>query len=724
MTKYSSDDGKTELEAEDDAATAIWGAIWQTPLQNQFGELIDTCYTTTEWTTLNDINGYLITSKQNGKSIFLPAAGTHSSTNLNYAGTGGYYWSRSRAIREFYAHCLHFTSSSLSVSNYGRFWGLTIRPIRVPLKPYNWPVHSIRLDKTQIELGRNTTDNLKATVLPTYAMNTSVAWESSDESIAVVNESGLVRATGVGTCSIICRSTDGTDVSAECQVTVLSQGETNGHEWVDLDLPSGTLWATTNVGADTPTDFGNYFAWGEVTSDRKSSYSSWSLYKWVKSGESTYQYINKYTIPDGETDCSWYKNGVFVGDGRTWLQFTDDAAYRYWGNKWQMPSKEQCEELINSTYNIVEWETQENGIKGLRITSRTNGNSIFVPAAGFRERYDDAYTNQYGLYWTRSLSEQYSKWAYQFAFSWSITVTDIWRFYGKTVRPVRNQEFTYVNKIVLDNYQLLLEPNQQVQLNATITPENADNPSLKWISSNPAVASVSQDGIVTAGTNGGACTIVCLGADGNGAKTSCKVCVLGEICPDNNHPHAIDLGLPSGTKWCCSDAVGFGYTPFEYDSGFYAWGEIATKDEYDDDTWRLYNSSTHEYADMGEGLVGTNYDLARLIMGAPWQMPTYEQAEELVDNCTSIYTDIDVGQRTYSGVIVTGPNNKQIFLCANGYKWIRWNDDKGRVGAFWTATAYPDNKGKAYALWFNEDGTLTTSAWSGCRGLSIRAVQP
>lgn len=726
FTKYDTDDGKTELEAEDDAATAVWGALWQTPLYNQLAELIDPLYTTTEWTTLNDVNGWRITSKQNGQSIFLPAAGTYNYKTISNQGSQGCYWSRSLFTSYYlgvFAYSLNFKRNNFSFDRTLRYYGQNIRPIRVPLKPYDWPVKSIDLDKTEIELGRNTTDMLTATVLPTYAKNTSVAWESSDEGIAVVNEEGRIRATGVGTCSIICRSTDGTDVLAECQVTVIDQGETDEHEWVDLGLPSGTLWATTNVGADTPEGFGDYFAWGETNPNKKNTYN-WNTYQWTKS---SIQGITKYTIPDGNTDADWYKNGVFVGDGRTWLQPNDDAACRFWGNKWQLPSKEQFEELINEEYNTVETVTQ-NGTKGLKITSKTNSKSIFLPAAGYyREPGELEFGNNYGIYWSRSLSGSYSHFAYRLFFTFSIGVNDIYRYYGMTVRPVRNQEFIYLNRIELDETQLFLEPNQQIQLTATLTPNNADNPSIKWMSSNPSVASVSQDGTVTAGANGGACTITCLAADGGGAKADCKIAVVGEICPDNNHPHAIDLGLPSGTKWCCSDVSLYRYNPYEYNDCFYAWGETETKTEYSQTTWRLYNPNTHEYADMGEELVGTNQDVARIMMGAPWHTPTREQMQELADYCSAVwmYKGEDYFYRVY-GVIVTGPNNKQIFLPANGFMWLDTNNFQDNRCVYWSATAHPNNNGEVYVLTYDSnypDRGLMVTTYYGYEGLCFRAVQ-
>jgi len=161
------------------------------------------------------------------------------------------------------------------------------------------------------------------------------------------------------------------------------------HEYVDLGLPSGTMWATCNVGASKPEEYGDYFAWGETTP--KSTYS-WSTYKWSKGSETT---MTKYC-----TMSDYGYNGFT--DNLTELQPEDDAATANWGSGWQMPSFDQIEELLNSIYTTTEW-TQVNGVNGRKVTSQSNGNSIFLPAAGYR--WDDELFNagSSGNYWARSL---------------------------------------------------------------------------------------------------------------------------------------------------------------------------------------------------------------------------------------------------------------------------------------------------------------------------------
>lgn len=225
----------------------------------------------------------------------------------------------------------------------------------------------------------------------------------------------------------------------ECNITQLdSITFEEEHEWVDLGLPSGTLWATCNVGANSPDEYGDYFAWGETKP--KSEYS-WSTYKWMNEGQSSESQINKYTFADGYMSACWYDgNGMFIGDGLTELLPEDDAATANWGNGWQMPSLSQCQELNNKSYTITT-DTTENDVYGKKITSRSNSNSIFLPAAGYYSEKTLYEAGGFGGYWPRSLEGIYSDRTYGMDFFWGMMDTGGMsiRLAGLTVRPVRVQ---------------------------------------------------------------------------------------------------------------------------------------------------------------------------------------------------------------------------------------------------------------------------------------------
>ena len=208
---------------------------------------------------------------------------------------------------------------------------------------------------------------------------------------------------------------------------------------VDMGLPSGTKWANMNVGAERPEDYGLFFAWGETTgytSDTSDGRSfDWASYKWMNEGQSSLMQINKYQAEDGKTDGCWYdSSGNFIGDGKTTLDLSDDAARANWGGQWVMPTYEDMVELFDNTTN--EWTT-ENGVNGRRFTSKINGNSIFLPAAGVRGGSLLYYQSSDGYYWSSSVNPMYSDIARglnedsEGAYTY---YND--RYYGQSVRPV------------------------------------------------------------------------------------------------------------------------------------------------------------------------------------------------------------------------------------------------------------------------------------------------
>ena len=143
-------------------------------------------------------------------------------------------------------------------------------------------------------------------------------------------------------------------------------GTNNGQEYVDLGL--SVKWASCNVGATAPEEYGDYFAWGETYQKR---YYYWDNYKYCNG---TNESLTKYCT---KTSCGEF---AFV-DNKTTLDLTDDAARVNWGGTWRMPTAEESEELMNEENCTWIWTTK-NGVNGLKITSRKNGNFIFLPAAG------------------------------------------------------------------------------------------------------------------------------------------------------------------------------------------------------------------------------------------------------------------------------------------------------------------------------------------------------
>ena len=192
------------------------------------------------------------------------------------------------------------------------------------------------------------------------------------------------------------------------------------HEYVDLGLPSGLKWATCNVGAEKPEDYGDYFAWGETKPQIDNRYS-WESYKWVIISISK---LTKY--------CADSSYGTV--DGKTVLDPEDDAARANWGGDWRMPTVAEIEELQDNCMGA--WTTQD-GVKGYKVTSKKNGNSIFLPAAGYRWNDELGYAGSNGSYWSSSLGPGGSILAYYLDFgSGSWDWCDTGRGIGQSVRAV------------------------------------------------------------------------------------------------------------------------------------------------------------------------------------------------------------------------------------------------------------------------------------------------
>lgn len=182
--------------------------------------------------------------------------------------------------------------------------------------------------------------------------------------------------------------------SAICDSVIIEQsgarplsGMENGHEFIDLGLTSGTLWATCNVGASKPEEYGDYFKWAVPTP--KADECSWDTYPYCNNG--SYRHLTRYN----------YNMAYGVVDNIIQVLPEDDAAHVSWGGRWRMPTDAELQELKEEcSYKEVE----ENGRKGIKLTSKTNGQSIYLPLAGNWSNGDNGYDNYMGFYWSSSLN--------------------------------------------------------------------------------------------------------------------------------------------------------------------------------------------------------------------------------------------------------------------------------------------------------------------------------
>ena len=391
-------------------------------------------------------------------------------------------------------------------------------------------------------------------------------------------------------------------------------------QYVNLGLPSGTLWATSNVGADTPEGLGDYFAWGETKPKTVYEWSSYAFMNNIKMDskdgmkkDAGWFNVNKYTFNDQLKGGIWYSGTTFVGDNKKALEAADDAAAANWGGNWTMPTADDWKELIANSYfaytdnysgksGWIVYKAKAEADKGKTdgtpsASYSTADTHIFLPATGYRNASVDIQNASESHYWSSSLSEYLTQNAQSFKID-SRNGARVERTFGRdngmTVRPI-----------------------------------------------------------------------------------------CPRSCNANGHA-VVDLGLPSGKMWATSNvgakapqAAGnyymWGMTTTTKKFGFDAykhmlsgWEKITRKefvnqyqkyifinkyqipDENCGGTWFKWKGNSWEFLGDGKKVLDAADDAATANWGGKWRMPTQKEWEELYKNCYGVWTE------NYNGTGVNG----------------------------------------------------------------------
>lgn len=633
---YGTVDEKGMLELDDDAARKLWGDTWRIPTVNEFNELIRNC--SWEDTIVNGVSGYKVTSLIPGFTdnyIFLPLAGFNSS--YNQGNEYGYYWSSSKFsdLVDTRANGLLInlekeSGNAIRTLGFSRHMGLSIRPV----EPYGaTDVDSVMIDTNVLQLAVGQIYQMSAygyTAGGKIIAVDGLTWASSDTTVATV-DNGVIKAVAEGTATITATYNDKV---IECMVTV------NDPDKPYVDLGLSVKWATCNIGATTPTEFGDYYAWGET--EPKSCYND-TTYKWYDVNTKTYSKYN--FIPEKGTVDLKYR-----------LDPEDDVAYKVLGEGWRMPTFEEITELLENC--SVRW-IYNDSVTGCEFISKINGNSIFLPATGYIFGSDLYEAGNHGIYMSSSLIMDATS-DYNIMCLEANYYRNYFRFSGYTVRPVYSSTFAdnvlQFTEITLSEQTVSVETGQQVELKATIDCDTTV--AMRWTSDNPAVARVDNNGVVV-GVSAGECVVT---ASFGGMSQSCAVTVT-EGAP---LIESVDLGL--SVMWATANV---GASRVEDYGGYYAWGETEQKATYEWENYSWADASdpddlimTKYNAADGKFVLDPDDDVAHVKWQGEWRMPTRTEFQELFDECE---WEDSVQLNGVWGRKATGPNGNSIFMPYAGY---------------------------------------------------------
>lgn len=468
-----------------------------------------------------------------------------------------------------------------------------------------------------------------------------------------------------------------------------------------VDLGLSVMWADCNVGATSPFETGNYFAYGEIRP--KDTYTN-----------KNYKFYNP-DILNGVTKYNLFSKCGPV-DYKYRLDMEDDAARANWGSDWRMPTIEELQELVNLCY--WEWTESENGVSGYTVTG-PNGNSIFLIAGGYMNQdKNDVSCNSY-----LSSSLDFNNHGHALGLDFAEDYYEIYpegRSYGELIRPVYSGE-TPANTISISHFSLkeseiTLSVGDRYQLHFDM--DSLPVSPLLFAKANNSLMAYS-DGSIIAYAPGTTTIEANLGE----YISQCVVTVLEpQIVAE-----AVDLGLSVNWATC-----NLGAESPEKDGYYYAWGETQPKKEYSANTYRWYDRESGMFTKYitdslsgqvdGKTVLDAEDDAAHEYWGGNWRMPSNKEIQELISLCDWEQTTINGVEGYKISSQVEGYENNWIFIPITGCK-VGTTFFEDEEGYYWTNTVNQDDQTMADYLYLDRD---YMSVWHYYRyqGRSIRAVTP
>ena len=650
-----------------DVATQKWATKWHMPTATEIQELIDAC----NWTWVNDqendsvgVVGTLKTDET--KTIFFPVTGYREGEAEPSEAAKGYYWTGSIAQSSTqYARYISFSEEAFTpaaAADKERFVGLAIRPVLGPVE-IPTSIESVVINGVTDKAATVTvtlSGSLKDVTLAGLAFGKDV-----DNLTTSDTEDASHKILTIGTpltfpfdnlehnttfyVKAYVKKNDGTYLTSAVQSFVTEQAENFPiAQAVDMGLPSGTKWASWNLGASDPKQVPSNvyarFVWGDPTGE-------------------VHNTTDFSRIAAANDPAVTANNSVDIAGTKY------DIAHMQWGSNWKLPTLADFEEL--DYYTTWEWYDEGTNRRGWKVTSRLNHNVIYIPAAGYKNADHEIVltgdNNGYAtpVYWISKSAS--ARLAY-------------------TVRPSEGAPYDEKRLMYCEASirPVFKEANQQQE-----EPQQPEEPIVE-----PTDPVTNEAGI------------------------------------------AVDLGLPSGTKWADRNV---GVTNSNPIGEYICWGDTKQREQYKIadyiyyDPVNGYNKYTYLGTNSNQALEysigGTEYDAAHVRWGGTWRMPTRAQMNELINECTWTWTN----SNGKIGYLVKGKNNNTIFLPAAGR--MTQTDSEPQVfsininGYYWIDQAYYGAAESNYntcgrTLEFDEESKSAKLYRGRHIGLPIRPVQP
>lgn len=622
--------------------------------KSEWDELQNNC--TWKWTTVNGIQGYLVTSKVKGftdKSIFLPAAGWLQDGRIEQESTYASYWSATEGVQPggTSAYGFNFQRGKMEWHSESRWSEQSVRLVR-PLESRQ--VTKLSVNRKSLTMRQGTLDRLSVTMSGGRRnVNSACNWKSSDESVVSVSADGLLVARGRGECTITATAYGN---SVACRVKVTA----DELEYVDLGL--SVLWATRNLGAKNVGEYGYYYAWAET---EPKDFFSWADYRYC-SFPGQQNGLDKY-VQEGMS------HQYLPADNLKRLLPEDDAATLLLGADWHTPTEMEFQELEENC--MIRDTMMADGVAGSLIISKVpgyEGKSIFVPFGGMYSGNEPISVGEEFHLWGADVSGYTG--AYRFADMFKILHKNghyrngVDRFFGMNVRPVRSLTDKEFSSIAVRGDLTGLSYGEARQIDVVMEPSGRSilPMNIEWSVSDESMVQVMSSGKLIALATG-ECQLT---ASYMGHSVTVNVAVGMPV------PQAVDLGL--SVKWA---GANLGAATPDDQGGMFSWGETSVKRRPYANNYKFLtdpNKNSFSKYDFGDNYssggaldmkeqLELEDDAAHVLLGGNWRMPTADECHELLTCCT--WTMVESENRR--GWLVTsnvpGYEGNSIFLPMTEY---------------------------------------------------------